>query len=290
MAHVSSGSGHVVLVPNAPSGGIRAVLSNFDVDSDQPKAEHTVFLDKSVLPLVNGRSSRVWLRGEASHTGSAAHNLELSNRRAARVADYLVSQGYSRSCTVSEGVGDSLAGPKRAENAEARAVSILAAALAPLPAPSPAPPTANPATQPRNTRFKIRLLGSISGGLGPAQIDNVYFHIWDVKNAVSGIYHYEGGGFGKGFKLSVSCTLEGPWNDMTTTGPISVDEFSGAARWTSGGAAAWTWNYLNVMALPRSIATAPRSMSIQTGFTVGAGVGSSVGELILLSAGPYHGL
>jgi hypothetical protein len=76
---------------------------------------------------------------------------------------------------------------------------------------------------------------------------------------------------------------------MTTTGPISVDEFGGAARWTSGGAAAWTWNYLNMMALPRWIATVPRSMSIQTGFTVGLGVGSSVGALILLSAGPFHG-
>ena len=289
MAHASSGSGHVVVNKGAPSGGIRAVLSNFDVDSDHLKAEHTAFLSKRVLPLISGKSSRVWLRGEASHTGTAAHNLELSNHRAAKVADYLVSLGYPRSNIVSEGVGDSLAGPRRAENAEARAVSILASALATIPTRPPAPPIPIPVTRPRNTHFKIQALGSISGGLGPAQIDNVYFHIWDVTNSVSGIYHYEGGGFGKGFKLSVSCTLKGPWNDMTTTGPMSVDEFGGAARWTSGGAAFWTWNYLNLMALPRRIATAPRSMSLQTGFTVGLGVGSSVGALILLSAGPFSG-
>jgi len=72
MAHSSSGSGHVVVDPRAPSGEIRAVLSNFDVDSDHLKTEHTAFLGKSVLPLINGKSSRVWLRGEASHTGSAA--------------------------------------------------------------------------------------------------------------------------------------------------------------------------------------------------------------------------
>jgi hypothetical protein len=144
-------------------------------------------------------------------------------------------------------------------------------------------------TRPRNTRFKIQALGGISGGLGAAQVDTVYFNIWDVANGISGIYHYEGAGTGKGFKLPLSCTLKGPWNDMTTTGLLSVDEFGGAARWTSGGGGPWTWNYLNMMSLPRHISTVPRSLQLATGFTVGIGSGTSVGALMLVLSGPFRG-
>ena len=41
--------------PNAPSGGIRAVMSNFDIDVDRPKAEHIDFLNTRVLPLILSR-------------------------------------------------------------------------------------------------------------------------------------------------------------------------------------------------------------------------------------------
>ena len=51
----------------------------------------------------------------------------------------------------------------------------------------------------------------------------------------------------------------------------------------------WSWNYLNMMSLPRGIATVPRSMSLSTGFTVGLGAATTAGALILLLAGPFKG-
>ncbi len=134
--HPPTGPGKVSTNPRVPVGGVRAVLSNYDIDVDVPKREHTAFLDAQVLPILLGKSARVFLQGAASSTGSEAHNLELSRRRANNVAGYLQKRGVQASRIQIDAVGESLASLRTPENAQERAVSLLAA---PLFQPPPAP-------------------------------------------------------------------------------------------------------------------------------------------------------
>ncbi len=286
MSHAPTGPGRITISSNAPLGGVRAVLSNYDVDVDALKTEHIAFLDGSVVPIVTGSHSRIWLQGQASHTGTASHNLELSHRRALRVSEFLKTRGVLAERIQVDWVGDSLAGPRGEQDGQ-RAVSLLAATLGTLPRPTP-PPQPAPAS-PTNTVFQIRLLGALSGGLGPVSLERLFFQIWDQRSAVTSFYLYSSAGFGKSRGAAMSATLRGPWNQFTTTGPLGVEEFGGAARFTTGGVGPWTVNYLNMMGLPRGLATSPRSLKISTGFTVGLGMSSTVGELTLGLTGPFTG-
>jgi len=269
-----------------PPGGVRAVMSNYDIDVDTPKAEHLVFLDSRVLPVLLGRRARIWLQGSASRTGTAAHNMALSERRAENVAAYLSSRGVPTSQMQVDWVGEGLAAGGIPENADNRAVSLLAAPLAAPPTPKPPTPPPTQAT-PTNTSFKIRLLGGLSGGEAMT-LDQLFFQIWDPPHQITGIYVFSGLGKGAG-ALPLSVTLQGPWNDFRTTGPVAVDEFGGAARFTTGGVAWFTVNYLNMMAMPRSTRTTPNPLSLSTGFTVGAGGSTTVGTMVLQFAGRFNG-
>ena len=75
--------------------------------------------------------------------------------------------------------------------------------------------------------------------------------------------------------------MKGPWNDFTANLPIRVSQFEGAARFTTGGAGHDTKNFLNMMGLPTGVTTLPSVLSIQTGFTVGIGASTSVGNMFL---------
>jgi hypothetical protein len=116
----------------------------------------------------------------------------------------------------------------------------------------------------------------------------LYFQIWDPAHSVSSLYEYTGGGIGVSVR-SVSATMSGPWNDFRTTGPVAVNEFGGAARFTTGGAGSYTLNYLNMMQMPRGTATSPNPLSLSTGFTVGAGGSTTVGYMALVTTGPFVG-
>jgi hypothetical protein len=50
--HAPTGPGRILVNPAAPTGGIRAVMSNYGIDVDTPKPEHINFLNSRVLPLV----------------------------------------------------------------------------------------------------------------------------------------------------------------------------------------------------------------------------------------------
>src|SRR5205814_7596319 len=184
-----------------------------------------------------------------------------------------------------DAVGEGFATTRPAENADDRAVSILAAPLfdPPPPAQLPRPPQETP----RATAFRVRLVGGIGGGARVVAVERLYFQIWDFQHGVGAIYEYTGGGVGVSVKLgkSISATMKGPWNDFATTGLVAVDEFAGAARFTTGGAGSWTLNYLNMMQMPRGTATNPNPLSISTGFTVGIGASTTVGYLALGTAG-----
>jgi hypothetical protein len=285
--HAPTGPGRISVNKNVPMGGIRAVMSNFDIDVDVPKPEHIYFLDSRVVPLISGRTARVWLQGSASSTGTDAHNLALSRRRAENVARHLESRGIQSRQLQIDAVGEGLASTHPAENADDRAVAILAAPLF-EPPPPPKPHMPQPEAMPTATSFRLRLIGGIGAGARVIAIDRLYFQIWDPTHKVSGIYEYTGGGIGASVR-SISATMKGPWNEFRTTGPVAVDEFAGAARFTTGGAGSYTLNYLNMMQMPRGTATLPNPLSISTGFTVGVGASTTVGGMALMTAGPFTG-
>ncbi|HET9954417.1 MAG TPA: OmpA family protein [Polyangiaceae bacterium] len=283
-----TGAGKILESTAVPIGGVRASLYNYDIDGSEPKPEHVAFLNARVLPVLTGKDARCWLQGSASKTGTDAHNMQLSQKRVEGVRNFLVSRGVSPTRIVSSFVGESLASLKVAEAEGDRAVALL---CAPLLSPPPPPPPPAPAGPKRATRFRIRELGGISGGAGIITFDSLYFQIWDFTNNVTTFYNYRAGGFGKGAKGGppLSATLEGPWNDFSTTGPLATDEFGGAARFTTAGGAKWSINFVNFMSLPRGLKTNPNPLEISTGFTVGVGVSTSVGEMSLGPTYPFTG-
>jgi hypothetical protein len=285
----STGKGKISESSAVPVGGVRASLYNYDIDGSDPKPEHLAFLSARVLPILTGKSARCWLQGSTSHTGSESHNLVLSKARVDKVAAYLVSRGASRSGLLPSHVGESMASMTVAEADGDRAVTLLCAPLMAPPVPrEPAPPVKTPKT---NSRFKIRELGGLSAGVGPVLAEAIYFQIWDSKNHLTTFYQYTAAGIGKGVKGGppLSATLQGPWNDFITTGPMGTDEFGGAARFTTAGTMWWTWNSVNFMGLPRGIATGPNPLEINTGFTAGAGGSSSVGTMVRGPTYPFSG-
>jgi len=283
--HSPTGRGKIAVNPAAPAGGIRAVMSNYDIDVDTPKLEHITFLDSRVLPLVLNRPARIWLQGSASSTGTAHHNLALSRRRAENIARHLQRLGIPGAQLQIDAVGEGFATIKPAENADDRAVSLMAAPLFEAP-PPPRPPPTQPT--PTATTFRLRLVGGIGAGARVIALDRLYFEIWDPSHGLSSIYEYTGGGIGVSVR-PISATMKGPWNDFAATGPVAVDEFAGAARFTTGGAGAYTINVFNMMQMPRGTATRPNPLSISTGFTVGIGASTTVGYLRLAATGPFAG-
>jgi hypothetical protein len=83
--------GKITISSAVPLGGIRALMSNYDIDVNVLKPEHATFLTTRVAPIFAGRRARLFMRGSASSTGTAAHNLALSRRRAENVATFLQS-------------------------------------------------------------------------------------------------------------------------------------------------------------------------------------------------------
>jgi hypothetical protein len=260
---------------------------NFDIDGDAPKAEHKAFLDQTVVPILTKGDSICILRGEASHTGSDAHNLALSKRRADHVFTYLVSRGVPAKRVKVQFVGESLAGSFMGESSEARGVSVLVARTVPVPDPKPEPKPAP--TAKTTTKFKLRLLGGLSAGAGVAGIEKIFFQIWAPSLSMTSFYEYSSLGLGKSRGPAISVTMKGPFNDFTTTSAIATTDFGGAARFTTASAGPFSVNYLNMMGLPPGVATVPNPLKIDTGFTVGIAISSSVGNMLLGFTGSFSG-
>jgi hypothetical protein len=283
MTLVQTGPGRVSTFPQVPVGGVRATLHNFDIDGQTPKPEHIAFLKLSVIPILAGKNSRIWLQGSASRSGTAVHNLVLSRQRADAVIAILVANGVQRNQIHSDAVGAAMATPHVREAEIDRAVSLLAA---PLTVPPPPPPP-RPLPPPTASVFKIKLHAALSTGVPGAVGEFLIFQIWDNTNNLTCYYNYLGGGTGRSAGPSLSATLAGPWNEFRTTAPLQVNQFGGAARFTTAGLAWWTSNYLNMMGLPSGVATEPRSLAINTGFTIGLGASTTVGDLKIFDPTPW---
>ena len=83
-------------------------------------------------------------KGRRAQPGRPAHNMDLSRRRADKVADHLRSCGVADEQMQVDAVGESLASTTVPENADDRAVSLLAAPLFSPPPPRPDPPRPKP--------------------------------------------------------------------------------------------------------------------------------------------------
>lgn len=132
------------------------------------------------------------------------------------------------------------------------------------------------------------MIGGLSGGRKKIGVDQLFFQIWDEKNSVSSLYVYTGVAAGWSWK-TISTTLVGDWNDFETTGEVAVDEFGGWARFSSASAGPKSYNYFNMMSMPRGTATSPNPLEISTGFTVGISISTGVGKMVLQHTEHYEG-
>ncbi|HZF45852.1 MAG TPA: OmpA family protein [Sphingomonadaceae bacterium] len=104
----TAGSG--VDVTETPDG--KAILVNlpngvtFDVDSTTIKPEFQRTLDSISTSLVTYPNSLIDVMGHTDSTGSDQYNLDLSQRRANAVADYLTMRGVSRARVATVGYGE----------------------------------------------------------------------------------------------------------------------------------------------------------------------------------------
>lgn len=87
--------------------GTTAVLQNifFDVDKFDLKEKSVTELQKILRFLKENPSLRVEISGHTDNSGSEAYNLQLSQKRAQAVYDYLVSHGVDRARLTPKGYG-----------------------------------------------------------------------------------------------------------------------------------------------------------------------------------------
>jgi hypothetical protein len=104
------------------------------------------------------------------------------------------------------------------------------------------------------------------------------FEIQDVEHALSAFYGYSGIGIGVGFNLAwLSGTDAGPWNAFTTSAPMSVGDFGGFTRFTTGGVGNRTLNWLHMIGTPKGVDSV--YIMINTGTTYGGGITTTAGPL-----------
>ena len=261
-------------------GMIKALLYNFDIDGNNVKPEHRLFLQNEVTPLLQGDHGHIWMQGSASKSGTNAYNMALSRHRVHNIAIILRTAGVLDRQMQLDAIGEEQAQAHKMEDETDRAVALV---VIPVAKKSPPPPKKIPPPPPVSTEFKIRLLGALAGSAGPFQVENCFFQIADTKNNLTSFYVYSAEGVGKGLikGLNLSATMKGPWNDFKTNSAIRVSQFDGAARFTTGGVGPWTSNHLNMMGLPKGVSTVPTVLDLSTGFTIGIGASTSVGTMIL---------
>ena len=79
----------------------------FDFDSDRLRAESKTNLDNLAKSLSDFGDSKLLLVGHTDDVGTDTYNLDLSRRRAAAVADYLISHGVPAARIAASGRGES---------------------------------------------------------------------------------------------------------------------------------------------------------------------------------------
>jgi hypothetical protein len=246
-----TGSGRVS--EQRSGGNVRGLLYNFDIDGYDLKPEHTYWLNVTALPLLERHPfSYVWITGTTSRTASSQHNQQLSQRRAAQVANYLETRRVSRSqiCTNwarINAVGESFSTSPLEEDEVERAVIVEIQPIV-IHTPSPVPHSTRPPSPPPrpivSQSFSIRM--RFGGSLGHiiVGVDAVYFDILDETNNYVASYRYLGANISIG--TPASGTPRGPWNHFFIPRPLSCGQFTGWGMMGSMGGLQYTRTYLMV--------------------------------------------
>jgi OOP family OmpA-OmpF porin len=77
----------------------------FETDKATLKPESTETLDKVAASLKDFPDIKIQVAGHTDNTGSAAHNMKLSEARAATVMNYLISKGVNPAMLSAKGYG-----------------------------------------------------------------------------------------------------------------------------------------------------------------------------------------
>ena len=136
------------------------------------------------------------------------------------------------------------------------------------------------------------MLAQLGGG-DVWDVEGISFEIADPDHNQVQTYGYAGGGIGAGAdvpgnwvprgwggSIPGGVTAPGPWNDFQTRLPMCVDGFAGATRFTTIGSGPDSVNILTMCGThPVDRLTEPKSLHINTGWTIGAGASTTMGTL-----------
>lgn len=86
-------------------GSIALYGINFDTDSDKLKLGAEKLLIEMVKLMKNNPALKIEIQGHTDNLGSASHNLNLSNKRAMSVKNFLLLYGVSQSRLIPKGYG-----------------------------------------------------------------------------------------------------------------------------------------------------------------------------------------
>jgi outer membrane protein OmpA-like peptidoglycan-associated protein len=163
-AHAQSDA-EAIAQPGEESAG--RYLVTFGLDQATLTAPNRQVLAQAAEYYRQGGTPQITVTGYTDTTGSAAHNLELSQRRAEVVADELVREGVSATDIVTIGRGEEdLRVPTADGVAEARnrrAEIVMEQPPTPAPAPVVAAPAPAPMEEPEAERRNLFTIGPIYG-------------------------------------------------------------------------------------------------------------------------------